>query len=60
MSKTKATAISALRELCKDLNEKRELLADLKASEDAKYTKCIRNGRFDYMKMAEMYHNGQW
>ena len=25
-----------------------------------KYEKCTTDGKFDYLKMSQMYHNGEW
>jgi len=42
-------------------DEKDEFRKILDEAAAAKYKKCIRkDGKFDYLKMLEMYHSGQW
>lgn len=41
--------------------DKEEIIEMLDESTKEKYKKCVKpNGRFDYDKMSEMWHNGEW
>ena len=51
----------SLAEIRKDYQEnKADWDKMLAAGTKAKYDACTINGKFDYLKMAEMYHAGKW
>lgn len=61
MKKLHPIATEALLKFSLTEIDKKELIKELDKASNEKRKKCIRkDGSFDYLKMSEMYHSGQW